>query len=335
MDHQQSSPRCVPAASAEPVLTDAKGLVATVGTDDVVHAVNPARGEPSTLKPDAPRSHRFLRGHRVRRPPQHRQRPNHPGGGQARGVGPGHRLPVPARRQESRSAGPRRRQASAERPGRHLRVPATAKALVKQLLDGSTAIVPDLGAAGNAAPLPSDPACTPPGPSRRSTSGTAATPTTTRADFVFRVNWNVLVLNDIYTGNVWAGHRGHAPRLQLGRCHPAAGQVRRPGRAGCGQQLREHPAGPHQRKPDAHLRRRPARRPPRAHHPAAAPDNDSDPDGDVLTARLQGEPRAVGSLQSVYNGTGMQVTVAADASVAASSHYDADGDAGGVATASR
>ncbi|MFC8302228.1 Ig-like domain-containing protein [Specibacter sp. NPDC057265] len=61
--------------------------------------------------------------------------------------------------------------------------------------------------------------------------------------------------------------------------------------------------------------------------------NDSDPDGDVLTVRDSAGSIAAGTLQTVYGGTGLQITVPADAPTGTESFsYTADDGRGGTAT---
>ncbi|MEV4900506.1 Ig-like domain-containing protein [Citricoccus sp. NPDC055426] len=61
--------------------------------------------------------------------------------------------------------------------------------------------------------------------------------------------------------------------------------------------------------------------------------NDSDPDGDVLTARLEGEQPGLGTIQRVLDGVGMQVVVPESATGSESVTYVADDGRGGTDTA--
>lgn len=62
--------------------------------------------------------------------------------------------------------------------------------------------------------------------------------------------------------------------------------------------------------------------------------NDSDPDGDVLTARPATEKLGIGELQSIYGGTGLQVVVPAGTPAKTETFsYTADDGRGGTATA--
>ncbi len=60
-------------------------------------------------------------------------------------------------------------------------------------------------------------------------------------------------------------------------------------------------------------------------------DNDSDPDGDVVTASLVGGEPSIGALDAIYGGKAMQITVSPDATGVATFEYEAnDGRAGGT-----
>lgn len=62
-------------------------------------------------------------------------------------------------------------------------------------------------------------------------------------------------------------------------------------------------------------------------------DNDNDADGDVLVATVTGDQPSVGTVQPIYDGGSLQVAVAEDASGAASFEYEADDGRGGTDTA--
>lgn len=61
--------------------------------------------------------------------------------------------------------------------------------------------------------------------------------------------------------------------------------------------------------------------------------NDSDPDGDVLTAELVGASPSMGTVQSIYGGVGQQIVVTPDATGTATYGYQANDGRGGTATA--
>ena len=332
------------AGSAEPALTDADGVVATVGADDVVYAANPAAGQMTTLKLDAA-------GTVASRESRPYEALRNVGNAQIAAVGDkpvvldpdtgslflpnGKKVDLPD------PAGARLQQSG---PDASFVAVATSTALVKQPLDGSAATITDLGAAGNpAAPVRLGSClyaawagsqkylrdCDNPAENARQDIPS----TGNRADFVFRVNRNVVVLNDVNSGDVWLVTEDM-------RLVSNWDDVIPPPDKSDDQDEDAADNNPVNTLPDRTKENRP---------PAAVDDqfgvrpgrttllpllfNDSDPDGDVLTARLQGEPPAVGTLQNVYNGTGMQVTVPADASGSASFQYQANDGRGGTATA--
>lgn len=332
------------AASAEPVLTDARGVVAAVGTDDTVYAANPVKGELTAFKLDASgnvgsqksEQHDALRGIE---------------NAQIAAVGdsavvldaakgslhlPGGKKvvlqdPAGAKLQQSGPAAP-------------FVAVATSKALVKQPLDGSSPTVIPLDAAGSAAAPVRLGSClyaawagsgkyvrecdNPNDNSRQDIPSTGS-----RTDFVFRVNRDVVVLNDVYSGDVWLVTENM-------RLVSNWDDVIPPPDKSDDQDEDAEDDNPVNTLPDRSKENRPpvavddqfGVRPGRT---TLLPllDNDSDPDGDVLTNRLQGEPPTVGTLQNIYNGTGMQVTVPADASGTASFEYQANDGRGGTATA--
>ncbi|QWT24557.1 tandem-95 repeat protein [Subtercola sp. PAMC28395] len=62
-------------------------------------------------------------------------------------------------------------------------------------------------------------------------------------------------------------------------------------------------------------------------------DNDTDADGDILTATLSGSQPSIGTVEPIFGGSQLQVTVNADASGSASFRYKADDGRGGQAEA--
>jgi len=62
-------------------------------------------------------------------------------------------------------------------------------------------------------------------------------------------------------------------------------------------------------------------------------DNDTDPDGDVLTASLQGAQPSIGEVQRILNGAALQIIVSPDASGSARFTYEADDGRKGTDTA--
>ncbi|MET0303548.1 MAG: Ig-like domain-containing protein, partial [Microbacteriaceae bacterium] len=62
-------------------------------------------------------------------------------------------------------------------------------------------------------------------------------------------------------------------------------------------------------------------------------DNDNDPDGDVLVAVMAGAQPSIGTVQPIYNGGSLQIAVAEDASGSATFEYEVDDGRGGKDTA--
>jgi hypothetical protein len=63
-------------------------------------------------------------------------------------------------------------------------------------------------------------------------------------------------------------------------------------------------------------------------------DNDNDPDGDVLVATVADQQTAIGVVQPIYNGGSLQIAVAEDATGSATFTYEIDDGRGGTDTAS-
>lgn len=62
-------------------------------------------------------------------------------------------------------------------------------------------------------------------------------------------------------------------------------------------------------------------------------DNDNDPDGDVLVAAMAQEQPSIGTVQPIYNGASLQIAVAEDASGTSTFQYEVDDGRGGKDTA--
>ncbi|WP_186759292.1 Ig-like domain-containing protein [Arthrobacter alpinus] len=194
----------------------------------------------------------------------------------------------------------------------------SATALLRQPLDGSAATVLELGSTGKAvAPVVQGDcvhaawsgankyvrACPDSGDliDIPKASGTSV--------FVFRKNRNVVVLNDINTGNVWLVNQN---MLLVNNWDDLKTDLKKADNAD------KESADPNvvSTLPDRTKPNRP---------PEAAPDsfgvragrttilpvlfNDSDPDGDVLTVEPPAVEPSIGAVQSIYGGTGLQVNV--------------------------
>ncbi|MFD1340681.1 Ig-like domain-containing protein [Microbacterium lemovicicum] len=62
-------------------------------------------------------------------------------------------------------------------------------------------------------------------------------------------------------------------------------------------------------------------------------DNDNDPDGDVLVATVAGQQPSIGTVQQIFNGASLQIAVPEDASGTSSFSYEVDDGRGGKDTA--
>ncbi|WP_157365222.1 Ig-like domain-containing protein [Arthrobacter sp. QXT-31] len=331
-------------ASQEPAVSDAQGIVATVGVDDVVHAADPARGEVTTLRVDA------TGGVDSRDSVQYAQIRNKENL-QVAAVGDkpvvfdaeGGSLHLPGGRvtQVPDAAGAQLQQSG---PASDFVAAATEKGLIRQPLDGSAATVVDAGTTGT----PATPVhvngcvyaawsgqgkylreCTNPADnSRADIPGVSA-----RSQLVFRVNRDIVVLNDVTSGNVWLVTENMRLVANWDEIIPPPDKT----------EDQDDPAAddnPVDTLPDRTKENRPPSavddqfgvRPGRT---TVLPilDNDSDPDGDVLTVQLQGDNPAAGTVQSVYNGTGLQVKVPADATGTSRFQYQASDGRGGTAGA--
>ncbi|MET3935703.1 hypothetical protein ABIE00_003749 [Arthrobacter sp. OAP107] len=328
----------------EPVLSGARGIVATVGVDDVVHAADPARGEVTSLRVNA------TGGVDSRTTVQYGQIRNKDNV-QLAAVGDkpvlfdadGGILLLPGGRvaQVPDAADAKLQQSG---PAADFVAVTTKKALIKQPLDGSAATVVDLGTSGT----PATPVflngcvyaawagagkylreCT-----NAADNSSADIPgASARSNLVFRVNRDIVVLNDVTSGNVWLVTENMRLVANWDEIIPPPDKV----------EDQDDPAAddtPVDTLPDRTKENRPPSakddqfgvRPGRT---TLLPvlDNDSDPDGDVLTVQLQGDSPAAGSVQAVYDGTGLQVRVPADATGTSRFQYQASDGRGGTATA--
>ncbi|MDJ0352076.1 Ig-like domain-containing protein [Pseudarthrobacter sp. PH31-O2] len=201
---------------------------------------------------------------------------------------------------------------------------ATPKALLKQPLDGSTAKTVSFGGQGvPAAPVQLA------GCIHAAWSGAnkyvrecvndaddksvdvpkaSASPS-----YVFRVNRDLVVLNDVNSGNVWLVNQNMQLVNNWDDVIPPKNQSDDQDQESADNNTinilpdRTKPNRPPETKPDA-VGVRPGRT-----TVLSVLDNDSDPDGDVLTASVGDKGPASGGLENIYGGTAFQVTVPADA----------------------
>ena len=151
------------------------------------------------------------------------------------------------------------------------------------------------------------------------------------SEFVFRKNRDVVVLNDINSGNVWLVNQN---MLLVNNWDDLKTDLKKADNA------EKESADPNvvSTLPD---RTKPNR------NPEAAPDsfgvragkttilpvlfNDSDPDGDVLTVSPPGVDPVMGTVQSIYGGTGLQINVPAEKSGAGPFSYTVNDGRSGTA----
>ena len=153
------------------------------------------------------------------------------------------------------------------------------------------------------------------------------------SDLVFRVNRSVVVLNDINGGNVWLV-------LENMQLVDNWGDVIPPKQDSSDDEEESASENPVNTLPDRTGENRP---------PVASDDrfgvragrttilnvldNDTDPDGDLLTVKPTGEQPAAGVVQEIYNGAGLQVVVPAEASGTSTFSYEVSDGRGGTAAA--
>lgn len=131
--------------------------------------------------------------------------------------------------------------------------------------------------------------------------------------YVFRVNRDLVVLNDVNSGNVWLVNQHMLLVNNWDDVVPPKNESDEQDQESADNNTinvlpdRTKPNRPPETKPDA-VGVRPGRT-----TILSVLDNDSDPDGDVLTAALADSGAQAGTLESIYGGTAFQVSVPADA----------------------
>ncbi|HET7138939.1 MAG TPA: Ig-like domain-containing protein, partial [Arthrobacter sp.] len=131
--------------------------------------------------------------------------------------------------------------------------------------------------------------------------------------YVFRVNRDLVVLNDVNSGNVWLVNQNMQLVNNWDDVVPPKNQSDEQDQESADNNTinvlpdRTKPNRPPETKPDA-LGVRPGRT-----TVLSVLDNDSDPDGDVLTAAVGASGPKAGTLESIYGGTAFQISVPADA----------------------
>ncbi len=219
-------------------------------------------------------------------------------------------------------------------------VVGTATALVHQPLDGSAATPTTVEGGGT----PTAPvvvrgcaygAWSASGVALRDCPGTArdARTTVTRGGTLrYRVNRGIVVLNDLAGGSLWLADQQFQLYNDWSQVQPKQSQAadkQNQATATTDKVLaqRNLPNRP-PTAVDDHFGVRPGRT-------TVLPvlDNDSDPDGDVLTASLDGADPTVGTVQRISGGLALQIAVPATAKGSGSFRYTADDGRGGTAQA--
>ncbi|SMQ75451.1 Ig-like domain-containing protein [Agreia sp. VKM Ac-1783] len=157
---------------------------------------------------------------------------------------------------------------------------------------------------------------------------------TSQAQLVFRVNRNVVVLNDLTSGAVWLVNQDMKKVENWDDIVPPPDETK----------TDEEDDSTEEELQVILPERSEINNPPiaepdqlgvRAGRTVVLPvlDNDSDPDGDVLTATLKGPQPSIGEVQPILGGVAMQIIVSPDASGTGTFTYTADDGRGGTADA--
>ncbi|RAX47551.1 hypothetical protein DQ354_00825 [Arthrobacter sp. AQ5-06] len=131
--------------------------------------------------------------------------------------------------------------------------------------------------------------------------------------YVFRVNRDLVVLNDVNSGNVWLVNQNMQLVNNWDDVVPPKNESDEQDQESADNNTinvlpdRTKPNRPPETKPDT-LGVRPGRT-----TILSVLDNDSDPDGDVLTAAVGDSGPKAGTLERIYGGTAFQISVPADA----------------------
>ncbi|MHA7223696.1 Ig-like domain-containing protein [Arthrobacter sp. RHLT1-20] len=310
--------------NSEPVLKGSEGTVSAVGSDDRIYSADPKTGQVTVTSVDADgkatetkaSSWDGLKGAGDLQLAVVGDRPVVLDAGRGKLFLPGGRELVLA---EARDA-----KLQLSGPAADAVAVATPKALLRQPLDGSTAKAVSFGGQGvPAAPVQLG------GCIHAAWSGankyvrdcvndaddkTVAVPKASASpSYAFRVNRDLVVLNDVNSGNVWLVNQNMQLVNNWDDVIPPKNQSNDQDQESADNNTinilpdRTKPNRPPETKPDA-VGVRPGRT-----TILSVLDNDSDPDGDVLTASVGNAGPKAGSLETIYGGTAFQITVPADA----------------------
>ncbi|WP_445156083.1 Ig-like domain-containing protein [Arthrobacter sp. Hor0625] len=308
----------------DPVVTGSQGTVSAVGSDDRIYSADPVSGLVTVTAVDADgavtesqaSTWEALKGAGSIQLTVVGDRPVVLDAGRGKLLLPGGREVALADAAEARLQQPG--------PGADAVAVATSKALVEQPLDGSTAKTVTFGGQG----VPAAPVqlagcvhaawsgankyvrdCS----SDADDKNVAVPKASASPSYVFRVNRDLVVLNDVNSGNVWLVNQNMQLVNNWDDVIPPKNQSDDQDQESADNNTinvlpdRTKPNRPPETRPDA-VGVRPGRT-----TVLSVLDNDSDPDGDVLTASLAGNGPDSGQLQNIYGGTAFQITVPADA----------------------
>lgn len=153
------------------------------------------------------------------------------------------------------------------------------------------------------------------------------------AELAFRVNRDVVVLNDVHSGQVWLANEGMEIVSNWSDLEPPAGEAE--AKEEETKEITDAIELPNRteenKKPLAEGDQYSIRPGRTTLLPVLY--NDVDPDGDLLTAAVEGASPSLGSIQPVHEGTGFQIVVPEDAKGSASFNYTTKDGRGGQDTA--
>ena len=152
------------------------------------------------------------------------------------------------------------------------------------------------------------------------------------AELAFRVNRDVVVLNDVASGLVWLVNDGMQVVNNWSDLEPPKGKGE--AKKEDSKEITDAIELPNRTEDNKKPIAKPDSFGVRAGRTTALPVlfNDVDPDGDLLVAALEGKQPAVGTLQGIYDGTGFQLVVPEEATGSTSFTYKASDGRGGEAT---
>ncbi|MEV4900657.1 Ig-like domain-containing protein [Citricoccus sp. NPDC055426] len=150
------------------------------------------------------------------------------------------------------------------------------------------------------------------------------------AEMVFRVNRDVVVLNDMTQGNTWLVADGMKIVNNWSDLEPPKGEGEQEEEES--DEITDSIELPDRQEENQKPVAQDDSFGVRAGRTTALPVlfNDVDPDGDLLTAELSGDQPKTGTLQQIYDGTGFQMVVPEDASGSSNFTYTADDGRGGT-----